>query len=304
MEEVMSDQVYRNPIPNYGFQTLHTLTEGLNIKDYLTLEDLHKDLMRGGALIIKGFSDDVDHFNSLIECFSRKVTKDPARKSSTQHTAEIKAGVEEMGLHRENGNLPYCPDIQWFYCMQPAAKGSETTLCDGEQVYQKMAPEVRRLFESNLIKYDRLIPWDNVKSYLSVELEKPFESVGYGDLEYVNEIHPGQKYSVFDRNLVKSERFVSAIQTSIFSGRQAFCNSLLGPSFNYEPPKITWEDGSQIDIRVFDEVRRVTESLTYDHFWEEGDMMVVDNSRVMHGRRYLEDPKRRIFGAQSYIKGV
>ena len=34
------------------------------------------------------------------------------------------------------------------------------------------------------------------------------------------------------------------------------------------------------------------------------DVVVIDNSRVMHGRRRLADPGRRIFGAQSYRKGA
>jgi len=36
---------------------------------------------------------------------------------------------------------------------------------------------------------------------------------------------------------------------------------------------------------------------------QKGDLVVIDNTRVMHGRRRLDDPSRRIFGAQSYRIG-
>lgn len=303
MEAQAIEKAYRNPIPNFGFQTLVAITNNVRLKSVLTLEDVCKDLERNGALIANGFTDGADDFNQLVELYSGKVTKDPARSSSSKNTAEIKAGVCEMGLHMENGNLPYSPDIQWFYCISPASKGSETTLCDGEQVYKKMKPSIRRLFDENNIKYDRLIPWENVKNYLSIELGKSPEEIGQSDLDYVNETHYGQRYTVFDRNLIRSELVTSAVVKSSFSGRAAFCNSLLGPSVNYEPPQITWEDGSVIDIHILDEIRALTEDLTYDHFWAQGDIVIIDNTRVMHGRRYLEDSGRRILGAQSYLKG-
>jgi len=297
------DLAYRNPIANYGFQTLNALGDDAKLRDVLNIDTLNRDLARNGALIARGFADDLDEFNETVESFSSRVTKDPARKSSTKSTAEIKAGVCEMGLHRENGNLPFCPDLQWFYCLEAAENGSETTMCDGVQVYQKMNPGLRRMFESKPVKFDRLIPWQNVRTFLSVELEQDFDSVTFADLDAVNELVPNQKYSIYDSNLIRSELTISAIATSSFSKRPAFCNSLLGPSVNYEPPVITWADGSEIPMTAWDQIRRLTEELTYDHFWEKGDMVVIDNARVMHGRRHLDDPGRRIFGAQSYRLG-
>lgn len=88
------------------------------------------------------------------------------------------------------------------------------------------------------------------------------------------------------------------------SGKRSFCNSILGPSVNYEPPKITWDNGEEIDLDIWDIVKEITAKNTYKHFWNKGDIIVIDNKRVMHGRCALEDTQRRIFGAQSYIKGI
>jgi hypothetical protein len=229
------------------------------------------------------------------------VTFDPARLSATSNTAEINAGIYEMGLHRENGNLPFHPDIQWFFCLEPAAIGSQTTMCDGQRVFFDLSPKTRNQFINRKIKYSRRIPWDNVKRFLSIELQ--LESISDEHMHQVMQDIPGQKYHRLDKNLIYSELVISALEVSRFSNKRSFCNSLLGPSFNYDPPHITWEDGEEIPFYIWDEVKDVTSRYTYKHFWRRGDIVVIDNTRVMHGRCRLEDTNRRIFGAQSYKAG-
>jgi len=208
-----------------------------------------------------------------------------------------------MGLHRENGNLPFNPDLQWFYCLEPAAVGSETTMCDGQRVLFDLSAKTRKSFENRDIRYVRRIPWSNVKRFLSIELQLPIDEVSDEHLQFVNEQVEGQTYRRIDQNLISSELIISAVETSCFSGRKAFCNSMLGPSVNYEPPLITWADGEDIALEIWDEIKDVTARNTYSHFWQKGDIVVIDNTRVMHGRRRLDDTSRRIFGAQSYRIG-
>ncbi|WJV63366.1 TauD/TfdA family dioxygenase [Pectobacteriaceae bacterium CE70] len=294
---------YRNPVPCYGFERILADAQDMKVISSINTQTLYADLAHSGAVIYRDFSDSLEDFNDFVSEHSSKVTFDPARKAATSNTAEIDAGVLEMGLHRENGNLPFNPDIQWFYCLQAASKGSQTTLCDGEKVLFDLSSSTRKIFENNRIKFVRRIPFANVQRFLSIELQVPIDQVTDEHLEIVNEMVPGQTYKRIDKNLIYSEFNTDAITKSCFSGKKAFCNSLLSPSVNYEPPKITWEDGTEISLDVWDEIKEVTSRNTYDHFWQQGDIIVVDNTRVVHGRRKLDDPKRRIFGAQSYRKG-
>jgi alpha-ketoglutarate-dependent taurine dioxygenase len=290
----------RTPLPRFGFELIENLKPDQRVAGTVSTGQLYEDLARSGVVIYRNFADTLDDFNELVSAHSSRVTFDPARKTATDNTAEIDAGDLEMGLHQENGNLPFTPDLQWFYCMEPAAKGSETTVCDGTRVLEALTPATRRLFEQRRIKYTRRIPWPNVQRFLGIELQVAQQDVNDSHLDRVNERVPGQRYRRLDEFLVASERVTSAIVVSRFSGRAAFCNSLLGPSVNYEPPLITWDDGSDIDFEVWDEIKDVTSRCTYDLFWNKGDIVAIDNSRVMHGRRRLLDPARRIFGAQSY----
>ncbi|MDO7902610.1 TauD/TfdA family dioxygenase [Pseudomonas sp. K1(2024)] len=291
---------YRQPTPCYGFECIHAVEPGLRVFDSMSTADLYEDLAHSGAVIYRDFADSLEHFNDFVSAHSSRVTFDPARQAATTNTAEIDAGVHEMGLHRENGNLPFNPDLQWFYCLEAAAVGSETTLCDGERVLFDLSPSTRKRFQTQPIRYARRIPWHNVRRFLSIELQLPLESITDEHLEQVNQQVAGQTYRRIDQNLIASQLIISAVETSAFSGRQAFCNSMLGPSVNYEPPRITWADGEAIALEIWDEIKEVTARNTYSHFWKKGDIMVVDNTRVMHGRRRLDDLARRIFGAQSY----
>lgn len=294
---------YREPVPCYGFECVHALDAGAQVLTWIDTEQLYGDLAACGAVIYRDFADTLQDFNDLVSAHSARVTFDPARKTSTAHTAEIDAGFHEMGLHRENGNLPFNPDLQWFFCLEAATIGSETTLCDGQKVLFDLSARTRKCFESRHIKYTRRIPWTNVRRFLSVELQLPLEAITDEHLEQVNRQVSGQTYRRVDQHLIHSQLITSALELSCFSGRQAFCNSMLGPSVNYEPPRITWENGDDIALEIWDEIKEVTARNTYSHFWKKGDIVVIDNTRVMHGRRRLDDASRRIFGAQSYRLG-
>jgi alpha-ketoglutarate-dependent taurine dioxygenase len=296
--------IRRQPVPGFGFELVESLGEEHSVLGICEFKALYEELSRSGVVIYRGFQVSLQDYNDRVSAHSSRVTLDPARKSATANTAEIDAGRLEMGIHRENGNLPFSPDLQWFFWLEPATVGSETTICDGCRVLYELSGSTRRLFERQKVKFSRRIPWKNVQRFLSVELQLPLDTVDTSHLELVNSQVSGQKYRRLDEYLVHSELTVSAITTSKFSGKRAFCNSLLGPSVNYEPPSITWETGEGIDFDIWDEIKDVTARCTYDLFWQKGDLVVLDNTRAMHGRRRLADQRRRIFGAQSYCKGV
>lgn len=294
---------YRQPTPCFGFECLYAVDPDTRALTSINTEELYGDLAHSGVVIYRDFGDTLQDFNDFVSAHSARVTFDPARTTSTANTAEIIAGFHEMGLHRENGNLPFNPDIQWFFCLEAASVGSETTMCDGQKVLFDLSSKTRKAFENTRIKYSRRIPWSNVKRFLSVELELPLDDITDKHLELVNQKVTGQTYRRIDQNLIHSQLIISAVETSCFSGKQAFCNSMLGPSVNYEPPRITWENGDDISLDIWDELKDVTSRNTYSHFWKKGDIVVIDNTRVMHGRRRLDDQSRRIFGAQSYRLG-
>lgn len=265
---------------------------------------INQNLSEYGALIFRNFSVSLDKFTKFIASHSSRVTNDPARKASSSNAQLIQAGDVEMGLHIENGNLPFLPEAQWFYCEKAAREGSQTTLCDGFFVWNQLSDKAKRLFSRKRLQFSRNIPEHLWKKYLSTELEISLEEVGDSTLESVNKTVEGQQYQIKPDGSVYSRYKVWAVRPTQFSKRLAFANSMLGPSVNYEPPRITWEDGSMIAPSLWDEVMEVTESCTDDIQWADGDVVLVDNTRLMHGRRKVLDQQRRMFGGQSYLRKI
>ena len=51
--------------------------------------------------------------------------------------------------------------------------------------------------------------------------------------------------------------------------------------------------GKAIPEKFIDEIKQVSDDITVDHSWQQGDVVMVDNIRFMHGRRAFEkgDPR-------------
>ena len=77
----------------------------------------------------------------------------------------------------------------------------------------------------------------------------------------------------------------------IGDGRKVFFNQLIAAyrgwkdSRNQGSKKIQFGDGSEISEELMDTVCELAENITHDHFWAKGDLLLVDNFLVMHGRR-------------------
>lgn len=268
----------------------------------IDLKFLINKLAESGVVILRNFQSNLELFSDLIIKCSSKLTCDPARESSTKSAQLIKAGNVEMGLHIENGNLPFLPELQWFYCETPPNNGSETIFCDGYLLWDKLSPNVKDIFDNREIRYCRRIPEKIWKNYLAGEFELPVDQINENHLKKVCELVPGQRYELNSDNSVISNYITSALNKSIFSSKKAFANSMMGPSVNYEPPKITWSDGSIISPDLLTEIINFSSKYTDELSWMEGDIVIVDNMRVMHGRRKVLDTKRKIYGGQSFLK--
>ncbi len=69
-----------------------------------------------------------------------------------------------------------------------------------------------------------------------------------------------------------------------------------------DPQVLGWnlEDGSEIPDDIMSEVKEVSDRLTININWNDNELCMIDNKRMMHGRRaILENEKRDILNIQS-----
>lgn len=265
--------------------------------------ELYQLLGHYGVVLLRNCIHSAEDFSAYVRQNSSRLSLDPARVMVGGAAQLVDAGRQEIGLHCENGNSPFWPDITWFYCQEAPRKGSQTTLCDGEKVLASLSPACRTFFERNSIRYSRTVAgdkWRRLVCHYSPTLSDP-AAVSIDDLLQIVGDDPQTLINFNPHDDSIHYAFSTpAILVSEFSQRPAFANSILGPSFNYEVPVIDTVTGLSIPGEFLVEIAAVSAQYTYPVGWRDHDVVMIDNRRVMHGRQAIVDERRRIFNALSY----
>ncbi len=267
--------------------------------DFLTnsiIDTVNASLNESGWTVLRGFSADMHNFSELVARLCKHITFDPAREYSEENTQKVDAGLGPIGLHIENGNTPRCPDLVAFYARTAAFEGSQTTICDGVEVLAAMPEKIRERWSQKLT-VSRRLPEELWKRYLVNE------HPALSDPSEINETHilqfkaatPGQDYEMHEDGSMTYHLALDPVRKSNFSGQTGFANAVLGPSHNYEPPRYRLADGTDVSGDEISQLAEIAETCTHEINWQDGDIAVLDNTRVMHGRRAIIDAKRELF---------
>jgi hypothetical protein len=280
---------------NYNILRQRDFGQGLT--DPALADRIRDDLTRDGWTLLRGFGPDMDGFGDLVGRLCSRVTFDPARSHTTDKTQMVDAGLGPIGLHIENGNTPRCPDIVCFFAERAAFEGSQTTICDGVAVWNGF-DDARKARWSQKMTVERVLPEALWKRYLANEhpaLSDPSQVTMEHVLQFQQAV-PGQAFELHDDGSLTYRLTVDPVRGSAFGGDAlGFANAVLGPSHNYQPPRYRLADGSEVDRDEIEEIREIAETCTHEINWQDGDIAILDNTRVMHGRRAIADANRNLF---------
>ncbi len=261
------------------------------------IEQIKQTLAADGWILLRGRETDSNTFSHMMQQLCGRLTFDPARQYITEATQKVDAGTGPVGLHIENGNTPLQPDIVAFFSKRSAKKGSQSTVCDGAEMWKHMSPALQKKF-SQKITVTRTLPEVLWKRYVAtaLDIETP-ESVTFDNLETFLTKVSGQKAELFESGELRYELTLNPVLNENMSSKTAFANAILGPSYNYEAPEYQCEDGTDISQELIDELKELAEQFTHEVQWQDGDIVVIDNKRVMHGRRAIVGPlsERELF---------
>lgn len=277
------------------YNVLRARTHGAPIAEN-EINIVNEHLQRDGWALLRGFDVNMTVFSELTASLCKTITFDPAREYSEQNTQKVDAGIGPIGLHIENGNTPVCPDVVAFYSARAAFEGSQTTVCDGRNVWAAMSEGQKKRW-SQTMRVSRRLPEELWKRYLANEhpaISKPEEVTQAHILQFKAAI-PNQDFDLHDDGSLTYHLTVHPVRASSLSGGQGFANAVLGPSHNYEKPTYQLADGSIVTDCEIEELREIAERCTTEINWQDGDVAVLDNTRVMHGRRAIKDADRQLF---------
>lgn len=242
------------------------------------IEALFKD---HGALLFRGFSSDLDQFQQFAQTLCPVAvfneSRNRARLGEKQDVQSVNLGTRPFPLHPELSREPWKPDCAFFHCLTPPRQGGATTICDGVAIVRQLPAEIRDAMTGRRLKYVQptnpaiLAYWLGTPSPSDADLADP-----PGSCPYSFERISGQIFRVFTRPL---------LHRPMFTGEPAFGNFLLFARYMRGVRNFPLlDDGSIVPDEWVEAVKQVSDRLTVAMDWQEGDLLMLDNSRFMHGR--------------------
>lgn len=277
--------------------TFGTIIFGENQSNICELEqaEVIEQFKSSSLLLFRGFDVDTDKFKAFTELFSTNFVSYVGGAYSREMINGDKTLLSVTGgklniavpLHGEMYYRKHKPDLLWFYCASPAVKDGETTVCDGSQIYNKLSSSTQRLFQEKRLKYIRTYPtgtWQKI--YQSDDLNHVQAVCNENDLEL--QVNADSITTIYVTSAIKESR-----------GDKVFINNIL-PVVAQEvngstSSLVRFEDDAKIPNAVVNEIKDVTEQLIKLVSWQTGDILMIDNTRLLHGRRSFADTQRDIY---------
>lgn len=260
-----------------------------NLRD-LPLEPALEVLRESGALLFRGFGPEPGDFAAFTDRFSSStlgrlhMAQNRREVAGDADTSTVNLGMQHVGPHAELGYSPRRPDLLWFSCVRPSAAGGETTLFDGIKVWERLPDPLREKFAASdlLYSFEAAGP-DDWPLFTGVPADRD------RTLELLA-AERGVSYTLGNGDTLDIRYRVSAAEPSRFQGAPAFSNSII-PSIS---GGVSFADGTPVLSSDRLSILRVCDDLATPVDWRKGDVIVIDNSRMMHGRLPFSDPAREI----------
>lgn len=271
---------------------------GLDILD-LPMDEVRTHFQQTGVLLFRDFDLDMERFRKLTERLSagfisydggaaarNYVGGDPTLMTVSEPTHSY-----PVPLHGEMYYVENKPLVLWFYCVKPVADGGQTTVGDGVWIHDHLSEGTRRLFEESRIRYVMIFAegrWQKI--FHTEDLEKV--------RRHCEENHYSMRRDESDGSIV-AEYVSDAIRKTHWGGEAAFVNNVFAITrwewAGVPYRKVRLEDGSRLPEKVIEELWEVEKQATREIAWQPGDVVMVDNSRMLHGRREFKDMTREIY---------
>ena len=291
---------------------------GESISEYISQhrEEIDGALMKHGAILFRGFgvmgppqlAEMVQHVSGPLMDYRDRATK-RSKVGDQVFTSTEAPSHFHIQLHNENSFAPEWPLRVFFHCIIAAESGGRTPLSDMRKVFRDIDPVLRQRFEEHGVLYIR-----NFGTGPGMTWREGFQVATEAELErYCRQADMELEWTGTDRVRTLQKRPAVAVHPR--TGEPVWFNhvavlhaSALDTALrdllvrqNRErslPHHAFFGDGSPIENSEIDHIREVLNRHTVKFDWEEGDMLVVDNMLVAHGREPFKG-KRKVIVAMS-----
>jgi len=255
-----------------------------------------------GALLLRGF-EGVDR--GVFEAIARTLSPElmPYLDQHTPRTA-LGGGIYTSTEYPPEGTVPFhsensknrrWPMLLMFCCVRPAPLGGETPIADNRRVYERIPRPIRERFAESGVTYVRNyghgigVPWQTAFESEDPEaverrcreLSLHCEWLGSGRLRVRHVAqgvarHPrsGEMLWFNQAHLFHSSQITPDLRAALLQTVGA----------DATPSEALYGDGSPIEDATIEVIAEAYRSAAVRFPWKAGDVLVLDNMLVSHGR--------------------
>lgn len=275
-------------------------------------EWVEAQVRRVGGVLFRGFAMEAQEaFNEFVstncsELLNYKEGATPRTKltgkvyTSTEFPAE-----HHIALHNELSYVTTWPKKIWFCSLVPALEGGETPIADVRRVYERIDPAIRAKFiEKGWMLVRNYgngfgLPWESV---FHAETEAEVEAYCHehkmacewlgGPLLRTRQVRP----SVIQHPDTGETLWFNHIAFWHESSLEPMVREVFVEEFGSEglPFNTFYGDGTPIEDEVVEELRRAYEAETVSFPWQRGDLLMLDNMLVAHGRNPYKGERKTV----------
>jgi alpha-ketoglutarate-dependent taurine dioxygenase len=272
---------------------------------------LDERLLKDGAILFRGFGAmSLPAFEKVVGSLSDDLmnyTEGATPRSELKdkfYTSTEYPPEHSIALHNELSYVATWPMKLWFACVQAAPQGGETPIADVRKVHARLSPAVREMFTER--------GWMLLRNYgdgLSLPWQKVFRTADRAEVEaYCVDSQVELEWKGDDR--LRTRHVRPAVRRHPITGETVWFNHLaFWHISSLEPAELREEflrqmseeelpyntyfgDGAPVPSDVMDELRAAYAAETVAFRWQEGDVIMIDNMLVAHGRNPFAGPRR------------
>ena len=264
-----------------------------------------------GAIIFKDLpvktAEDFDQFVSFFnyETFTYEESLSNAvriNKTDKVFTANEAPREVEIFLHHEMAQTPTYPKKIFFFCKSASETGGETPLCRSDQLYEALLKADKALVESfekfGVIYNSIMSSGDELISGQGRSWQKTLGVSSKNDAE-AKLSKLGYSWNwIEDDNLSVTTKTLQATK-ELGNGQKSFFNQVIAASLGWKKNSenqiapVRFGNGEEIKESYIELISELAQSLTLLRSWQDHDILLIDNYRVMHGRKPFAGNKNR-----------
>ena len=208
----------------------------------------------------------------------------------------------EIFLHHEMAQTPIYPKNIFFFCKSASLNGGQTPLCRSDDLYAAILKEDAGLltkFQENGVIYNSVMSnGDELVSGQGRSWQKTLGVISKDEAEIrLNDLGYSWNWIEGDNLSVTTKTF-EAIK-ELKDGSKSFFNQVLAASLGWKKNSeddllpVKFGNGDEIPEASIQMISELAKSLTLLRHWKDNDILLIDNYRVMHGRKPFSGEKAR-----------